>query len=216
MRIGKTTILATVFLAGLTVGAIDTAVAQDEEIAELDVGDLSGVRFGTQVAGPRLSPHDLEGRVVLCYHWCVSCPMSTGAFPYVNRLVERYEEKGLFVIGFQVPRKPMVQENDVVWFLERLAPKFPVVRRGWVCDWPVQWLPWAVVFDHEGKAIFADNLPGVEGVIEEALERAPDYLVGGPYAKLKELAAEIAADREHAGRHLPKVRMIAGGKNGDP
>ena len=30
---------------------------------------------------------------MVTYHWCVSCPISTGTFPYVNDLARRYAEK---------------------------------------------------------------------------------------------------------------------------
>jgi hypothetical protein len=192
-------------LAALVAAALSpNALPQSDEPIRLE-----DVEFGFPVAGELPSKIDLEGRVVLCYHWCVSCPLSTGTFPYVNQLVEKYRDRGLVVIGLQVRRNPEVAENDVVWYLERLQPDFPVTRLGWVCGWPVQVLPWAVVFDHWGDSIFADNLPGIEAVLDEALDAAPDWMLGGPYTKLAERAAEIAADRERIGRHLPAVRKLA-------
>jgi len=172
---------------------------------------LADIELGEQVSGERLSPHDLEGRVVVCFHWCVSCPISTGGFPFVNRLVEKYADRGVRVVGFQVRREPEVEENDVVWYLQHLKPNFPVVRLAWTCEWPTRSLPWAIVFDHEGKKIFANHLPGIEKVIDEALERAGDPVIGGPYGKLAELAKKIAADRAHIGRHLGEVRKLAAG-----
>jgi hypothetical protein len=44
-----------------------TAAAQPREAEE-----LASLRLGEQVAGDRLTLGDLEGRVVLAYHWCVS------------------------------------------------------------------------------------------------------------------------------------------------
>ena len=176
---------------------------------------LSEVNFGEQVSGPTLSLHDLAGRVVLVYHWCVSCPMSTGAFPYVNGLVEKYGERGLTVVGFQVRRNPEVETNDVVWYLEHLDPSFPVVHYGWTCEWPQAWLPWAVLFDHEGREIYRGGLQAIEPLIEKALGEAPDPLCGGQYDRLRDAAAGIAGDHTHAGRHLAELRRMAADPGSD-
>ena len=45
------------------------AVGQSEE---REPETLDSLWLGQQVAGDRLSLGDLEGRVVLAYHWCVS------------------------------------------------------------------------------------------------------------------------------------------------
>jgi len=177
---------------------------------------LDEIQFGEQIYGPRISLYDLRSRVVVCYHWCITCPISTGAFPFVKRLHDKYREKGVVFVGFQVRRSPELKRNNVVWFLERLKPNFPVTRRGWVCEWPVRYLPWAVVFNPAGKKVFADNLPGLEAAIQNALTGAPDYMVGGPYVKLKRLADRITGDRERAGRHMTALREILAVKGGDP
>jgi hypothetical protein len=46
-----------------------SATAQSDE-RESEV--LDSLRLGEQIAGSRLTFDDLEGRVVLAYHWCVS------------------------------------------------------------------------------------------------------------------------------------------------
>ncbi len=176
--------------------------------------DIDAVALGETVAGPRVSPSDLEGRVVVCYVWCVSCPMSTGAFPWMNQFTATYADKGVAVVGFQVRRNPEVDENDVVWYLEHLRPAFPVTHLGFVQgDWPQAWLPWAVVFDHEGRKAYAGGLEGLAAAVDAALAKAPDYLAGGPYATAagKAAAAAIAADRAHVGTQLPALRGAASG-----
>ena len=39
---------------------------------EREPQSLEALHLGEQVAGERLTQDDLEGRVVLAYHWCVS------------------------------------------------------------------------------------------------------------------------------------------------
>jgi hypothetical protein len=208
--------MKTALLVALTLLVAGGSRAQEAGGPDWGFTDLDEVELGEQLCGPRLSHYDLRGRVVMCYHWCITCPISTGAFPGVNRLVEAFRDRGLVVIGFHVRRNPDVCAENVAWFLEHLEPDFPVSRLSNDWDWPARILPWAFVYDHEGKRIYGGSVGGIAKVVEEALDRAPDHLVGGPYEKLAGLAARIAADREHAGRHLPALREIAAREGGDP
>jgi hypothetical protein len=58
----------------LTVLAILAALAPSAaaQSAEREPESIESLWLGEQVAGPRLTLGDLEGRVVLAYHWCVS------------------------------------------------------------------------------------------------------------------------------------------------
>jgi hypothetical protein len=197
-------------LAGVLCLALP-ATSAAEEAVEVEAWSLDDFRLGEQVAGPPLRYRDLEGRIVVAYHWCVSCPISTGGFPYVNELVRRFAPRGVQFVGVHVRRPVDVAENDVVYMLERLRPAFPVVRLGWDRDWPAGYLPWAVVFDPRGTEVFAANVPGIEDVLEKLVARCPDPLVGGPYEKIAEAAGAIASDRARAGRHLGVVRELAAG-----
>jgi hypothetical protein len=55
-------------LAVLAALAPSAAAQQDEREPE----DILSLWLGEQVAGSRLTFDDLDGRVVLAYHWCVS------------------------------------------------------------------------------------------------------------------------------------------------
>lgn len=206
-------------LAAMLVAALDADLASPAAAQEAADGrvsrDLDELRFGVQLVGPRLSRHDLEGRVVVLYHWCITCPISTGAFPYMNRLAEQYADRGVLVIGFQVARNPVLEENNVVWALHHLRPSFPVAMLGTEWEWPAMYLPWVIVFDHEGRRIYGGNLPGLEEVLDGALAAAPHHLVGGPYARLAAVAAEIAGDPRRAGSRLPELREKAAQSAGD-
>ncbi len=59
------------FLTALMVLAVlaPTVAAQS---AEREPETIDALWLGQQVAGDRLTAGDLEGRVVLAYHWCVS------------------------------------------------------------------------------------------------------------------------------------------------
>jgi hypothetical protein len=61
--IPRTTALA------LLLALASSVAAQPAKREPVELGDL---RLGRQVSGSRLTYDDLEGRVVLAYHWCVS------------------------------------------------------------------------------------------------------------------------------------------------
>ncbi len=60
---------ATSLTVAILVSLAGSAAAQSrQEVPK----DLFGLRLGQHLTGPRLTRGDLEGRVVLAYHWCVS------------------------------------------------------------------------------------------------------------------------------------------------
>ncbi len=132
----------------------------------------------------------------------------------MNEIHARYADRGLLVVGVHITRQPRIRKNNIVYALEKLQPHFPVVNTAWVGAMPVSHLPWVAVFDHEGDRIYAGTVQGIGQVIENALTRAPHYIVGGPYDQLTERAAEIAADSARLGRHVKKLRRrIAAGRD---
>ncbi len=56
---------ALAILACLALSAVAQSRTREPE-------ELASFRLGEQIAGERLTHDDLEGRVVLVYHWCVS------------------------------------------------------------------------------------------------------------------------------------------------
>jgi len=115
---------------------------------------------------------------------------------------------------------PKVRETNMVYALERLEPNFPVLDGAWVGETPAEYLPWVALFDHKGERTFADNIRGqgkrLGEALDEAVARAPDFMLGGPYSKLGDIASAIAADRSRIGLQLKKVRSILSGESTDP
>jgi len=110
------------------------------------------------------------------------------------------------ILALQVRRDRDVLTENVVYWLERLQPTFPVFRCGWNPEWPTRTLPWVVLFDHEGQEAFAGKPKKVEPAIVKALAAAPDHVIGGPYEDRKALAETIVADRANLGTHLAGLR----------
>lgn len=129
----------------------------------------------------------------------------------INRLHETYQDRGVQVIGIHVLRRPPIRENNIVFALEELRPNFPVFNCGWVGEIPAEYLPWLALFDHRGRRVFANNLPGLEKVLATTVAQAPDWLIGAPYSKIAELAGRIAARKDSIEPEIQELRAIVAG-----
>ncbi|MBM4143632.1 MAG: hypothetical protein FJ225_08600 [Lentisphaerae bacterium] len=210
--LGRLRLLIAASAAGLAAAAAGQEIDLSMKPADYP---LSQVRLGRQVWGERLSRLDFEGRVVVAYTWCVTCPLSRREIARINDLYAKYRERGLVVAGFQCRRFPWIIENHLVYACHRLQPAWPVLYQGWVSPWPVEQMPWAAVFDHTGEMVYAGGLRRLESAVVKALDAAPDYMLGGPYKELAGLAGGMAQDRPSLGRRMPEVRERAAGPEDD-
>ncbi len=64
-------IQSSTFLTILAIFLALAPIAAAQPAGELPT-DIAALRLGQQVAGSRTNLDDLEGRVVLAYHWCVT------------------------------------------------------------------------------------------------------------------------------------------------
>jgi len=201
----------TIALLALLLSSVSLA-ADDPEGPDWGFTPLDQIDLGEQLVGERVTHYDLRGRVVLLYTWGITCPISTGAFPAVNGIVNKYRDRGVVVVGFQCRRNPDVKAENVQWYLNHLRPNFPVCRLGDDWEWPARILPWGLLYDHEGKQIYAGSLGGIGAKIDAALAKAPHWLIGGPYAKLGDLPAKILNDRENIREHLHNLIDLTKGE----
>jgi PDZ domain len=107
-----------------------------------------------------------------------------------------------------VRRNPDIKTENIIYWLESIRPAVPVFRLCWNPEWPTRTLPWVILFDHEGREVFAGKPERIEAEIEKTLAAAPDHMIGGPYDKQKALAETIVADRAGLGNHLARLRDI--------
>lgn len=124
----------------------------------------------------------------------------------MNELAAKYRDRGLVILALQVRRAPDIKTENIHYWLESIRPTIPVFRLGWDPEWPTRTLPWVILFDHEGKEVFAGKPDRIEATIEQALAAAPDHILGGPYQVQQELAGKIIADRANLGAHLAALR----------
>ena len=63
---------------------------------------------------PPLTPEDLRGKVVLVDFWTYTCINWLRTLAYVRAWAEKYEERGLVVVGVHTPEFPFEREPDNV------------------------------------------------------------------------------------------------------
>ena len=76
---------------------------------------------GQTVDGRRISLADLQGRVVLINFWATWCPPCLHEMPDFQSLHERYESRGLSVLGINIQEDPA----KVRRYVERLGVRYP-------------------------------------------------------------------------------------------
>jgi thiol-disulfide isomerase/thioredoxin len=63
---------------------------------------------------PQLTAHDLQGKVVLADFWTYTCINWLRTLAYIRAWSERYEDRGLVVVGVHTPEFPFERDSDNV------------------------------------------------------------------------------------------------------
>ena len=116
MRVGQgiiAAIVATLMLFSVPVDALD----QGARAPEIGLRDTDGnmVRLGS-----------LRNKVVLVDFWASWCEPCREELPILNRLYDRYKDRGLVIVGVNIDR----EESNMRRFLRRVSVDFPVVHDG--------------------------------------------------------------------------------------
>jgi thiol-disulfide isomerase/thioredoxin len=89
------------------------------------VGESIPAITGTSVGTAELpTMKELSGKVVLVSFWATWCPPCVEAVPDIDRLQQKYRERGLVVVAVHTQRR----SDKLVDFLEANPVEFPVVR----------------------------------------------------------------------------------------
>jgi cytochrome c biogenesis protein CcmG, thiol:disulfide interchange protein DsbE len=105
------TLTLTVVMLAVPVSALDRGA----RAPEIDLRDRSGARV--RMASPR-------GKVVLVDFWASWCAPCREELPVLQRLYERYRERGLVVVGVNVDR----EQRNMNDYVQRFRLTFPVVH----------------------------------------------------------------------------------------
>lgn len=82
----------------LSVMMYEPALAQPME--QLAKGTLAPDFSVTSLEGERLDSTELKGKVIVLNFWYISCPPCRTEIPRLNRLVDRFRDKGVVFIAF--------------------------------------------------------------------------------------------------------------------
>ncbi|MCH8806209.1 MAG: TlpA family protein disulfide reductase [Planctomycetes bacterium] len=157
------------FLLGvLVLISCNLGLAQD---GTLKVGDIAPpIEIGKwlNVDKARLSTGPaLDGKVVLVDFWGTWCPPCVRAMPQIQRLHDRYRDRGLVVVALSYE-----DTNTMKPFIEKNAYTMPVAsdtNKRCVTAYGVKAWPTTFLIDKEGKIAYVGGPYSIEPVIEKAL-----------------------------------------------
>lgn len=155
----------------LTVGHIAVRMLSPEPPAPGDPApDFS---LTSPIDGARVSTTDLRGMVLLLDFWETTCVGCVGATPKLNRLHERYVDRGFLVIG--VNREPG-REEAVRRFVKRRDIRYPVaIDPGHVAEaYGIFATPTVVLVGADGLIRATHRGPVTEQKLAQEIETALD------------------------------------------
>lgn len=184
-------------------GAVLTAATHAQQ---LKVGDpapaiVASTWLNWQGEAPTLA--SLEGRVVLLEFWGTWCGPCVRAMPGIQKLHDRYRERGLTVLAISYEPAATMQP-----FLTKNAYTMPVgadPEKKTIAAYPVRGWPTTIVIDKQGKVAHIGSPYDAEAAVEKALglEAGPAALLNAWLMSQKEPAK--AAQREALQRLLEKA-----------
>lgn len=134
----------------------------------------------------QLSLEDLRGKVVVVNIWTYSCINCIRTLPYLNDWHEKYEDKGLVIVGIHTPEFGFEKDiNNVRSAVDDFGIKYPVLQDNDKGTWDAyenRYWPRKYVIDTEGYIRY-DHVG--EGAYAET-EKVIQYLLAERAAKLGE------------------------------
>jgi thiol-disulfide isomerase/thioredoxin len=139
---------------------------------------------------PPLTVDDLRGKVVLVDFWTYTCINWLRTLAYVRAWAEKYEDRGLVVVGVHTPEFPFERNVDNVrQASEEMNVRYPIALDSDYEVWRAfsnHYWPAVYIADHEGRIRhhqfgeggYDDCERGVQQLLREAgVEGVPDDLV---------------------------------------
>lgn len=141
----------------------------------------------TWLNGPEITEATLAGKVVLVDFWTYSCVNCIRTIPYLQKLWERYKDKGLVIIGVHTPEFAFEKDPDnVALAIKKLGVAWPVVldndMENWHAFanryWPAKYLADAqgtIVYTHFGEGSYEETEKAVVAALEATGADLPDH-----------------------------------------
>lgn len=122
---------------------------------------------------------DLKGKVVLVDFWTYSCINCIRTIPYLNTWYEKYQDKGLVIVGIHTPEFEFEKDySNVKAAVQKFGIKYPVIQDNdkgtWqVYDnryWPHKYLidnEGYIRYDHIGEGSYSDTEKAIQSLLAE-------------------------------------------------
>ena len=201
------------FAAALAGGLVMVAVLETGRAAEeFNMGvTTAGIRLGSHVSGPQLTPQSLAHRVVLLEFWGVSCPPCIASMPKLEEAHQELAPQGLVVIGAHAQGGDPAAVRAAA---AELGITFTIVAEASVQGGNnFQGIPHCMLFDHTGKCVYRGSPFRAHDAILAAVKAAPSGLLEG--RRLEKLAALNEGLRNEAafGPALRKAASLTSSKD---
>ncbi|HET6516119.1 MAG TPA: TlpA disulfide reductase family protein [Thermodesulfovibrionales bacterium] len=138
----------------------------------LEEGKAPGFTL-TDLQGTKVSLSGFRGKVVLLEFWATWCPPCRESIPELNRLYDKYRDKGLTVIGISMDKGGDVS-STVGSFMKEQGVVYPVlIDDGKVSAlYGVTSIPAMFIVDKEGKMVkkFVGFIPGLAENLSREIE----------------------------------------------
>jgi thiol-disulfide isomerase/thioredoxin len=96
---------------------------------------------------------ELKGKIILVDFWASWCGPCRVSFPYLQKISEEYQDKGVVVLGISVDDK----KKDMEKFAAKFKASFPIARDAkhlLVSKVGIETMPSSVLVDRQGKVRF--------------------------------------------------------------
>jgi thiol-disulfide isomerase/thioredoxin len=156
---------------------------------------------------PALSEDDLRGKVVLADFWTYTCINWLRTLGYVRAWADKYEDKGLIVVGVHTPEFPFEQDvENVRWAAEQMDVRYPIALDPSYAVWEAfdnHYWPAVYVADADGRIRHHHFGEGgydeCERVVQQLLGEAGAEDVSDDLVSITPEGFEAQADWENLG-----------------
>ncbi len=154
MQKSKSTVdLALLLLMGALTVLVVYVVAGTLEQKVIDKGDTAPKFSIASEQGPKVSPRDFEGKLLVVNFWATWCPPCLTEWPSLNQFARLYKDKGVTVVAISVDRNDKLYRN----FLAQHKPEFLTARDP---EWNIPasygtfMIPETYIVNREGKVVY--------------------------------------------------------------
>jgi thiol-disulfide isomerase/thioredoxin len=132
------------------------------------------LRDGNWTNSAPLTLEQLKGKVVLVEFWTFDCYNCRNTLPAIKALHQKYQDKGLTVIGVHTPELDQERQwPNVLSQVKELGIAYPVVTDNDYATWNaygVEGWPTVFILDKEGRVRFRHSGEGAYGLEEQVIQ----------------------------------------------